>query len=89
MGHAIKFAAGQIKVSRHAIVLGKLAFGQVNQIGHGFQRVVDFMRNGGGHASGGGKLFCGPQSPLDFIGFCNVANDLGRANHVPIVIFYW
>ena len=53
--------AGQLAIRRFQIVaglLGKITIkpDQVEQVGHGFERVVDFVRDGGGKLPDGGEL---------------------------------
>ena len=61
--------AGELGVSGFEQVLSVLGHGgvglaEVDEVGHGLERVVDLMRYGRGEASGGGELFALAQGGL-------------------------
>jgi len=57
MSHAVKFADPPTPgYPATWSLLDRSRFSQINQLGHGFKRIVDFMRDGSGHASGSSKF---------------------------------
>ena len=88
MGHAVEFASGHFQILRHPLGVVSVHPGQINQVRDRFQRIIDFVGDGRGQPSGGSKFFRDTQGAVDLLFFRNVANDLGRANHISVIVFH-
>ena len=56
MRHARQLAVGNLQVTPRLLGNVRLGARKVNEIGDRFQRIVDLVRDGGGHAPGGGQF---------------------------------
>ena len=65
-----------------------LLLGQINEIGYGFEGIIDFVSDGGGEASEGGQPFAGVEDGFDFLLLSDVAKNFGGADDVALSVLY-
>ena len=67
-GDAMQFAFRHRDVAGCGTIFAKLGPQQIQQVGNGFQRVVDLVRNDAGHAAGKRELFIHAKGNFAFLG---------------------
>ncbi len=60
-----------------------------DHIQNGFQRIVDFVSDGGGHFPRARQLFGLDKQSLDAFSIRDIASDFGSSNHAPGPIANW
>ena len=86
VGHAREFVVGSAEETFHfGWHLGIMTC-EVDEVHHGFERIVDLVSNGCSHSADAGKLFAGEKSFFGLLALGNIAGNLGGPDDASLLV---
>src|SRR5438270_10762913 len=84
--HAPEFLSGHGRVSTDGFIERRVLLDEKQQVGDGSERIVDFVRNGCGQASGGGELLAFANGFFSVLALSYVEVHADHSNWAPLLV---